>query len=418
MENVPAVVQAAPNLPPMPVSRPALKPLSTEGSVIPGETEEDGLLRREYVLVGDTQAVEFNRAVDGDILLTLRSTPKTQTIITEITAARRRPLIDRRAPLTPASAIDSKRSPDALHLPSPESPSGLTFPPPQTQGGVPIPAGRSATNALSRALSLASKKLFGASLSSPHSLSSFPSFANGEERSSPSPRMRTASIGTGEIDPVEDELLGGLEQLAQKTHVITRWADEMYEFVKNVPQSASPLIFLGALSSDIDVDGGCGLEPLPDPSKFAPREGENEKHAARRRNADVQAEYNAVTCVAIYMLVMQFSQKGIDELRKYQEHMEMRYPDGDFVLSDGFDEGAPVVPCTLVMGDERRFLTSTQRYLGSRTTFYGVMTAQRSSRRGYPHSTQGLPPGLTSSCTTARSHWYTPFPFPPFTFSH
>jgi hypothetical protein len=43
----------------------------------------------------------------------------------------------------------------------------------------------------------------------------------------------------GEIDPVEDELLGGLEQLAQKTHVITRWADEMYEFVKSVPQSAS-----------------------------------------------------------------------------------------------------------------------------------------------------------------------------------
>ncbi len=48
-----------------PVARPPLKPLSTEGSIIPGETEEDGLLRREYVLVGDTQAVEFNRAVDG-----------------------------------------------------------------------------------------------------------------------------------------------------------------------------------------------------------------------------------------------------------------------------------------------------------------------------------------------------------------
>jgi len=41
------------------------KPLSTEGSLIPGETEEDGMLRREYVLVGDTRAVEFNRAVDG-----------------------------------------------------------------------------------------------------------------------------------------------------------------------------------------------------------------------------------------------------------------------------------------------------------------------------------------------------------------
>ena len=40
------------------------------------------------------------------------------------------------------------------------------------------------------------------------------------------------------------------------------------------------------------------------------------------------------------MLVMQFSQEGIDELRKYQEHMEMRHPEGVFVLSDGFDEGA------------------------------------------------------------------------------
>ena len=42
-----------------------VKPLSTEESIIPGETEEDGLLRREYVLVGDTRAVEFNRTVDG-----------------------------------------------------------------------------------------------------------------------------------------------------------------------------------------------------------------------------------------------------------------------------------------------------------------------------------------------------------------
>ena len=43
-----------------------LKPLSTEGSIIPGETEEDGMLRREYVLVGDTRAVEFTRTVDGE----------------------------------------------------------------------------------------------------------------------------------------------------------------------------------------------------------------------------------------------------------------------------------------------------------------------------------------------------------------
>lgn len=41
------------------------KPTSNPGSAIPGETDEDGLLRREYVLVDDRQAVEINRAVDG-----------------------------------------------------------------------------------------------------------------------------------------------------------------------------------------------------------------------------------------------------------------------------------------------------------------------------------------------------------------
>lgn len=39
--------------------------LSTEGSLIPGETEEDGKLRQEYVIVGDGRAVEFNKAIDG-----------------------------------------------------------------------------------------------------------------------------------------------------------------------------------------------------------------------------------------------------------------------------------------------------------------------------------------------------------------
>jgi len=72
MEHVPPAVPATAKLPALPVSRLVLKPLSTEGSVIPGEMEEDGLLRREYVLVGDTQVVEFNRAVDGDVLHTLR----------------------------------------------------------------------------------------------------------------------------------------------------------------------------------------------------------------------------------------------------------------------------------------------------------------------------------------------------------
>jgi serine/threonine-protein kinase ULK/ATG1 len=36
---------------------------------------------------------------------------------------------------------------------------------------------------------------------------------------------------------------------------------------------------------------------------------------------------------------MSFSQKGIDQLRNFQEHMSMRHPDGDFVVSEGFDDG-------------------------------------------------------------------------------
>lgn len=90
----------------------------------------------------------------------------------------------------------------------------------------------------------------------------------------------------------------------------------------------------------------CGLtEPLPDPTKFARREGEAERHAERRRNADQEAEYTAVTCVAVYMLLMSFSQRGIDKLRNYQEHLRMRYPDGDFVVSAGFDDGKRFSTC-------------------------------------------------------------------------
>ena len=53
----------------VPEGRRPIRLLSTEGSIIPGETEEDGMLRREYVLVGDTRAVEFNRAIDGKNLM-------------------------------------------------------------------------------------------------------------------------------------------------------------------------------------------------------------------------------------------------------------------------------------------------------------------------------------------------------------
>ncbi|KAH9947772.1 kinase-like protein [Amylocystis lapponica] len=289
--------------PPRLDASPSNRTTSAEASDIPGETEEDGMLRREYVLVGDTRAVEINRAVDG------------------ISVARRRPLRDRRvypSPLTDETTkVDSPggNSPDTANAPTTFPPPPNPHAPPSLSSSPSSPGARTASNALTRALSLASKKLFGASpaRSSPYY----------REYTSSSPRRQIiAGRGTtlalqagGERDPMEDELLASLEELAQKTEVLTHWADEMYEYVKAVPQ-----------------------KPLPDPTKFARREGEPERNAARRKNADIQAEYNAVTCVALYMLLMSFSQKGVSKLCNYYEHMQMRDPDGEFEVSEGFDE--------------------------------------------------------------------------------
>ena len=46
-----------------------------------------------------------------------------------------------------------------------------------------------------------------------------------------------------------------------------------------------------------------------------------------------------MTCVALYMLLMSFAQKGIDRLRNFHEHLQMRDPDGELEVSEGFDEG-------------------------------------------------------------------------------
>ncbi|KAH9474396.1 Serine/threonine-protein kinase ATG1 [Psilocybe cubensis] len=384
--------------------------MELESSYIPGESEEDGNLRREYVLVGDKRAVEVFKTVD------------------EISSAQpppRRPLHDRRAQTFdkdynaqnlagPSSATPSPSNPSHFPQPSyatnaaasplspitntttvmpipttstPTTHSPMTFPPPPAVlAGTPISPiapplssspSRAATNALNRALSIASKKLFGhghghsasTGTSSPGAGPSGTSngtagpsgSGNGKHRASPSldsgaptpggyfsnsaqssPRRMNGGavplpgddadaargVGTGgggvggpgevavtERDPMEEELLASLEELAQKTDVLTRWADQMYEYVKAIPQ-----------------------KPLPDPSKFTQREGEPDKHARRRKHADMEAEFNAVTCVAVYMLLMSFSQKGIDKLRNFQEHMSMRFPEGDFVVSEGFGE--------------------------------------------------------------------------------
>lgn len=84
---------------------------------------------------------------------------------------------------------------------------------------------------------------------------------------------------------------------------------------------------------------GCGVEPLPDPKKFVRKEGEPDGKAVRRKNAEAMGEWNAVTCVALYMLLMGFSQKGIDALKRYQADLEMRFPGEDVGVSEGFDDG-------------------------------------------------------------------------------
>ncbi|KAG1737803.1 kinase-like protein [Suillus lakei] len=295
------------------------KLLAVEGSIIPGESEEDGLIRKEYVLI-DPRTVEFTRAVD------------------ELNNARH-PLRDRRVPLSPLAG--DVRPPD--HTASSPSGSPLsapipTFPPPPHPLAPPLSSSptRAATSALSRALSLASRKLFGTSTpKSPTSPGS------NHYRSSSSPRrpqliLRTPSERETELDPMEDELLADLEELAQKTDFLTHWADEMYEYVKAVPQ-----------------------KPLPDPAKFLRREGEPERHAQRRRNADQEAEYNAVTCVAVYMLLMSFSQKGIDKLRNFQEHVRMRHPDGEFEVSEGFDDALSWFREHFIKCSERAALVKT-----------------------------------------------------------
>lgn len=83
------------------------------------------------------------------------------------------------------------------------------------------------------------------------------------------------------------------------------------------------------------------IEPIPDPSKFTKRLGERDKDAGKRRNAEVQAETDAITAIAVYMLLMAFCQKAIDKLKNYHEHIKMRDPQGDLQLepSEGFDEG-------------------------------------------------------------------------------
>ncbi|KAG8812580.1 Serine/threonine-protein kinase [Serendipita sp. 401] len=95
--------------------------------------------------------------------------------------------------------------------------------------------------------------------------------------------------------------------------VIVKWADELFELVKAIPE-----------------------KPLPDPEKFVLKEGESPRHGTRRRNAQVDAELAAVNCISLYMLVMTFAQNGVDRLRDFMDTVEL--DDEPSIVSVGFDE--------------------------------------------------------------------------------
>ena len=202
----------------------------------------------------NTRAVEFNRAVDGKSDRVNHISLLLSNAI-EISSQPRRPLYDRKVIPTPTTydyAAEYPLSP-AVNSPttsnngvtSPSSATNnITFPPPPNSNVPPLSsspssmASRAATNALNRALSIASKKLFGHSHSHSHSSSGHsPSRDLSSAPSSPRRPQIILLDADGERDPLEDELLGLLEELAQKTDVLTHWADEMYEYVKAIPQS-------------------------------------------------------------------------------------------------------------------------------------------------------------------------------------
>lgn len=197
------------------------------------------------MLVGDTRAVEIDRAVDGKECFLHISKVHSNLgfdIYAEISAARYRPLTDRKVPPSPLSDIAFPNDFLAQHSPRPSSDNtNTTFPPPPNPNAPSLSssptsmASRAASNALTRALSMASKKLFGTTPAQPPS--------RYRDYGAPSsPRRPQIILGRGQEeegvrDPLEDELLATLEELAQKTDVLTNWADEMYEYVKAVPQS-------------------------------------------------------------------------------------------------------------------------------------------------------------------------------------
>ncbi len=121
------------------------------------------MLRREYVLVGDTRAIEFTRTVDGmSESCTLRVARLVADVDNaEIHAARRRPLRTRNSTAVERGQADFFNNTGQLEA-IPTNDNNTAFPPPPNMFPPPLSSSPSKGGALARALNLASKKLFGA----------------------------------------------------------------------------------------------------------------------------------------------------------------------------------------------------------------------------------------------------------------
>ncbi|KAG9091100.1 Serine/threonine-protein kinase [Ceratobasidium sp. 370] len=295
---------------PVPNGQPQSAPARTEsaesfhsakaGPGVPAEVDEDGVLRREYVLVEETNAVEFNRVVDGFTRYDA-----------EIDQARSgRPIIARAGKSSPVGAMLT------VPIDVPVASSPPTRPAFQHAATTAATAGTGATptpaNALARALNLASKKLFGTSAGSGSSAAGSNHGTSGIE-GSPSSQRRQIFLAR-EVDPAEEELLGVMEDLAQKAQVIMEWADTKYALVAGRPH-----------------------KPIPDPARFVRGEGESAKGAEARRKQEVEVEVAAVQAISLYMAVMSFATGAIVVARRFLDDKVGRGEDVADV-SAGFDE--------------------------------------------------------------------------------
>lgn len=276
---------------PVPSGQPHSAPARTEsaesfhsvpaGPGAPPEVDEDGQLRREYVLVDETNAVEFNRVAD------------------EIDQARSgRPIMTRAGKSSPVTA--TLTTPVDVPVVS-SSPTKGAF---QYTAATAANGTGTGPSALARALNLASKKLFGTSVGSGSTNSNAPT---GD--ASPSGQRRQMLLPR-EVDPAEEELLGVMEDLAQKAQVIMEWADTKYEFVAGRPH-----------------------KPIADPARFVRNEGETTKVAEARRKQEVEVEVSAVHAISLYMAVMSFATGAIVIARRFLDEKEDVSD-----VSAGFDE--------------------------------------------------------------------------------